>query len=134
MRLDFTLTLPGLFEVKRMQQLADELGVEILAKVIFTFTPDIIMSPLALPRKILDRMVDQLINNNTLGRALEDVLVQLKNRPNMEEQFEDYSAGMQKGKRRLLTLENIRKDKFTMKDILSADQELLDWWNSIDAG
>jgi hypothetical protein len=132
MRLDFTLTLPGLFEVERMQQLADELGVEILAKVIFTFTPDIIMSPLALPRKILDRMVDQLINNNTLGSALQDVLVQLKNRPNMEEQFADYTIGMQKGKRRVLKLESIRKDTFTMKDILSADQEVLDWWESID--
>ena len=134
MRLDFTLTLPGLFEVERIQQLANELGVEILAKVIFTFTPDIIMSPLALPRKILDRMVDQLIKNNTLGNALEDVLEQLKHRPTMEEQFADYTVGMQKGKRRVLTLENIRNDKFTMKDILSADKEILDWWNSIDAG
>ena len=132
MRLDFTLTLPGLFEVEGMQQLADELGVEILAKVIFTFTSDIIMSPLALPRKILDRMVNQLINNNTLGSALQDVLVQLKNRPNMEEQFADYTIGMQKGKRRVLKLESIRNDTFTMKDILRADQEVLDWWESID--
>jgi len=34
----------------------------------------------------------------------------------------------------VLTVENIRNDKFTMKDILSADKEILDWWNSIDAG
>ena len=134
MRLDFTLTLPGLFEVERMQQLADKLGVEILAKVIFTFTPDIIMSPLALPRKILDRMVDQLIKNNALGSALQNVLAQLKNRPTMEEQFADYTAGMQKGKRRVLKLESIRNDKLIMQDILSADKEILQWWNSIDAG
>ena len=133
MRLDFTITLPGLFKVVHMQQLADRLGVDILAKVIFTFTPDIIMSPLALPRKLLDRMVNQLINNNVLGTALQDVLVQLKNRPTMEEQFPDYIQGMQEGKRRVLKLEGIRNDKFTMKDILSKDQEVLDWWNSIDA-
>jgi hypothetical protein len=78
-------------------------------------------------------MVNQLINNNVLGTALQDVLVQLKNRPNMEEQFPDYIQGMQKGKRRVLKLEEIRNDKFTMKDILSKDQEVLDWWNSIDA-
>ena len=90
------------------------------------------MSPLALPRKILDRMVDQLINNNVLGSALHDVLVQLKNRPTMEEQFADYGVGMQKGKRRVLKLESIRNDTFTMKDILSKDQEVLDWWESID--
>ena len=134
MRLDFTLTLPGLFEVERIQQLANELNVDILAKVIFTFTPDIIMSPLALPRKILERIVDQIIANNTLGQALEDVLIQLKNRPTIEEQFPEYKSGLQKGKRRVLQLENIRNDKFTMHDILSADKEILTWWENIDAG
>ena len=135
MRLDFTLTLPGLFEVVNMQRLADELGVDILAKVTFTFTPDIIMSPLALPREILDPIIDKLITNNTLGRALKDVLVQLKNRPTMAEQWpEEYKQGMQKGKRRILALEHIRKDSLCMKDILSADQEVLTWWNNIDAG
>ena len=134
MRLDFTLTLPGLFEVERIQQLANELNVDILAKVIFTFTPDIIMSPLALPRKILERIVDQIIANNTLGQALEDVLIQLKNRPTIEEQFPEYKSGLQKGKSRVLQLENIRNDKFTMHDILSADKEILTWWENIDAG
>jgi hypothetical protein len=135
MRLDFTLTLPGLFEVVNMQRLADELDVDILAKVTFTFTPDIIMSPLALPRKTLDRIVDKLITHNNLGSALKDVLVQLKNRPTMAEQWpEEYHKGMQKGKRRIHTLERIRKDSFCMQDILSADQEVLNWWNKIDAG
>ena len=91
------------------------------------------MSPLALPRKILDRKVDQLITDNQLGSALVDVLVQLKNRPTMEEQFPDYAIGMQKGKQRMLKLETIRNDQYTMKDILSNDQEILDWWESIDA-
>ena len=135
MRLDFTLTLPGLFEVVNMQRLADELGVDILAKVTFTFTPDIVMSPLALPRKTLDRIVDKLITHNNLGSALKDVLVQLKNRPTMAEQWPDeYHRGMSKGKRRIHTLERIRKDSFCMKDILSADQEVLSWWDNIDAG
>jgi len=123
-----------LFEVERIQQLANQLGVEILAKVIFTFTPDIIMSPLALPRKILNRVVDTLIKDNKLGNALQDVLEQLKHRLTMEEQFPDYVQGMQKGKRRLLKLESIRNDQLTMQDILSEDKEILNWWNSIDAG
>jgi hypothetical protein len=134
MRLDYTLTLPGMFDVKNMQALANQLDVDILAKTIFTFTPDIIMSPLALPRKILDRLVDQLIKNNSLGRALVDVLTQLKNRPTMKEQWpEEYAQGMRKGKKRVHTLERIRNDSFTMKDILSKDKEILDWWESIDA-
>jgi hypothetical protein len=45
MRIDFTLTLPGMFEVIQIQKLAEELGVDILAKVVFSFSPDIIMSP-----------------------------------------------------------------------------------------
>ena len=135
MRLDFTLTLPGLFEIKNIQRLADELDVDILAKVIFTFTPDIVMSPLALPRKVLDRVVDELINDNSLSRTFTDMLTQLKNRPTMQEQWTDeYAQGMRKGKSRLHTLERIRNDDFTMKDILNKDKEILDWWESIDAG
>jgi len=135
MRIDFTLTLPGLFEVENIQRLADELNVDILAKVTFTFTPDIIMSPLALPKEILDPIVDQIITNNTLGSALKDVLVQLKNRPTMAEQWPDeYNFGMTKGKSRILTLEHIRKDSLTMRDIISVNQDVLNWWDSIDAG
>ena len=48
MRIDFTLTLPGLFEIVNICKLARELDVDILAKVVFAFTPDIAMSPLFL--------------------------------------------------------------------------------------
>jgi hypothetical protein len=130
MRLDFTLTLPGLFEVRRMQALADELGVDILAKVIFSFTPDIILSPLALPRPILDRIVEELIPG-TRG-ALRDVLNQLGTRPTFAEQWPDtYQAGLIKGKRRILELEAIRQDTYTLKDILAEDIEIKEWYESI---
>ena len=76
MRIDFTLTLPGLFEIKNITQLAKELDVDILAKVVFSFTPDIIMSPLALPRQLLDRVLDEVIPITT--GALQAVLTQLK--------------------------------------------------------
>tara|TARA_R110000823_G_scaffold114825_1_gene237311 strand:+ start:53 stop:931 length:879 start_codon:yes stop_codon:yes gene_type:complete len=135
MRLDYTLTLPGMFDIANMQLLADKLDVDILAKTIFTFSPDIIMSPLALPRHILNRMVDDAIENNNLGSALTDVLTQLKNRPNIEEQWPDeYKRGLRKGKRRVLTLENIRPNDLCMRDILSIDKEILTWWDGIDAG
>ncbi len=82
------------------------------------------MSPLALPKKILHRVVDTLIKDNNLGNALQDVLEQLKHRPTIEEQFPDYVQGMQKGKRRLLKLESIRNDQLTMQDILCEDKEI----------
>lgn len=130
-RIDFTLTLPGLFEVEHIQQLADELGVEILAKVIFTFTPDITLSPLALPRELLDRKVDQIITS-VKSPALRDVLLQLKQRPTIEEQWpEQYREGMVKGKRRILQIERIRNDSFTLDSILQRDKEIHAWWKDI---
>ena len=130
MRLDFTLTLPGLFEVETMQRTADELGVDILAKVVFAFTPDIVLSPLALPREILDRTVDRLVPS-THG-ALRDVLIQLKNRPTFEEQWPaEWQQGIAKGKARVLKLEQIRNDSFTMSDILKQDADIYAWWQDI---
>ena len=88
MRIDFTLTLPGMFEVANIQQLSQELGVDILAKVVFSFSPDVLFSPLSLPRHLLDSRVDQLTVNLPPG-ALRDLLIQIKSRPNFEEQLPD---------------------------------------------
>jgi hypothetical protein len=130
MRLDFTLTLPGLFEVNNIQQLAQHLGVEILAKVIFSFSPDIIMSPLALPRELLDRKVDNLVAHLPNG-ALKDVLIQLKNRPTFAEQWPDtYAKELAKGKHRVLQLDTIRGG-MTLSDILQQDPEIYEWYQNI---
>ena len=131
MRIDFTLTLPGLFEVTRIQQLADNLDVDILAKVIFSFTPDIILSPLALPRHILDRLVDELTADLPDG-ALKSVVLQLKHRPTFEEQWPGKAAAqISRGKQRILELEQIRNDAYTLADIVSADTEIKEWYEQI---
>ena len=131
MRIDFTLTLPGLFEVNRIQELAQEFDVDVLAKVIFGFTPDIILSPLALPRELLDKKVDRLVSNLNNG-ALRDILLQLKNRPTFAEQWPtEYQAGLRKGKERILRLEQVRNDTYTLQDIVSADNEILEWYEQI---
>jgi len=130
-RVDFTATLPGLFEVKNIQELAERTGTDVLAKVIFSFTPDIILSPLALPRELLDPWVDEIVNTLPNG-AMRDVMLQLKNRPTFAEQWPDqYEQGLIKGKQRILQLEQIRNDKLTLRDILSNKQAVLEWWDSI---
>ena len=132
MRIDFTLTLPGLFEVENIQQLALELDVDILAKVIFSFGPDILLSPLSLPRALLDKQVDKLVS--VTSGAMQDVLLQLKQRPNFEEQWPDtWQEGLAKGKRRVLKLEEIRKDSYTLADILQQDTEIYEWYNAISS-
>jgi hypothetical protein len=129
-RIDFTLTLPGMFEVGRITDLAGQFGVDILAKVIFSFSPDIIMSPLALPKHLLHPWLDELINE-TAG-AMRDVLIQLKNRPTFEEQWpETYQQSLAQGRDRVLQLEKIRTQTITMTDILSARPEILKWWMNI---
>jgi len=131
MRIDFTLTLPGLFEVKNIEKLAQEFGVDILAKVVFSFTPDIIMSPLALPRELSDPWIDELAVDAT--GAMRDVLIQLKNRQTFQEQYSptEYKHGLIQGKKRIQRLEQIRKDQYTMRDILAEKSDILEWYDAI---
>jgi len=142
MRIDFTLTLPGMFEVVPIFKLADDLNVDILAKVVFSFSPDIILSPLSLPRPILEKWIDELVttdytNNrgesNKLYSPMTDVLNQLKNRPTFQEQYgeEAYRQGLAKGKARVLQLESIRTQSTTMDEILSKRPDVYEWWNQI---
>jgi hypothetical protein len=129
-RIDFTLTLPGMFEVTRIRQLAEKFGVDVLAKVIFSFTPDIVMSPLALPRRLLEPWIDELMPEVT--GPLHDVLLQLKSRPTFDEQWpNEYQQGLAKGRARVLQLESIRTQPTTMAEILAGRPSVLEWWNQI---
>jgi len=136
MRLDFTLTLPGMCELANIVRLANDLGVGLLSKLVFSFSGDIVLSPLALPRDILEPWIESIqeeikpmINRNT--QSAWDLLEQLKTRQTFEEQYNDPVA-IARGKQHLLKLESIRKDaKITMQDILSNYEPALTWWNSI---
>ena len=131
LRIDFTLTLPGMFEVANIQKLSQELGIDILAKVIFSFSPNIILSPLSMPRHLLHNRIDQIVQDLPPG-AMRDVLLQLKNRPTFEEQWPDtWQEGLVQGKRRVLQLEKIRKDTYTLENILEKDPEIHAWYRSI---
>jgi hypothetical protein len=133
MRIDFTLTLPGLFEVERIARLSATYGTQVLAKVVFSFSSDIVMSPLALPRSILDPWVDEIINAGVAG-PLKDILVQLKTRPTFQEQYgeAEYAKGIARGKARVLRLEQIRTQSVTMTDILGSRPDVLEWWMGIE--
>jgi len=88
------------------------------------------MSPLALPKSLLDAWVDELVPE--VNGALRDVLLQLKQRPTFEQQWPDqYRAGLAKGKARVLQLESIRTQKITMAEILADRPAVLEWWNNI---
>jgi hypothetical protein len=59
--------------------------------------------------------------------------VQLRERPTFEQQWPDqYRQALARGKARILRLEQIRNDRYTMADILQQDQEIYDWWLGIN--
>jgi hypothetical protein len=131
MRIDFTLTLPGMFELQNITRLAETEGVDILAKVVFSFSPDIIMSPLALPKDLLHLWIDELLASD-LNPALNEILVQLRTRQTFQEQWpSEWESALDKGKQRVLQLEHIRGDDFTLADILSTRPEVYEWYQSI---
>ena len=131
MRLDFTLTLPGMFEVVNIDKLARQLGVEILAKVVFSFSPDIVMSPLSLPRHILHSWIDSITPQLSFPVLIE-MLNTLKQRPTFAEQWPDeYQLGIQRGKQRIEKLESIRQQSTTMEEILKGNQDVFKWWQQI---
>ena len=126
MRLDYTLTLPGLLELKNMFDLSQELDAEILTKVMFTFSNDEILSPLSLPRELLHTIIDEALaymepRATRKQRALIDVLKNLKTR--------DTFTATPKGKQRQERIDAIRKQDIT--NILSRDTRILAWWKNI---
>ena len=126
MRLDYTITMPGLLELKNMFDLSRELNTEILTKVMFTFSDDEILSPLALPKELLHTIIDEALAYmeplaSHKQRALIDVIKNLKNR----ETF----MPTKKGKQRQESIDKIRRQDITK--ILSRDERVLDWWTSI---
>ena len=132
MRLDFTLTLPGMFELTNMEQLARDFNVDLLAKVIFSFGPEIVMSPLCLPRSLLDPWIDDL-SAQCQTRVMRDMLAQLKTRPTFEEQWPNtYAEGIRQGKTRVLRLESIRTAPTDMATIMSQRPEIRQWWDQIE--
>ena len=123
-----------------MFDLSQELGVQILTKSVLAYSPDIFMSPLCLPRDILNRIVDEHLaymepKANWQQQSIIDELKGYKYSLNtLEEQFPDtYKDGMAKGKGACETLERIRDQNITMSDILTMHEEASIWWESIDA-
>jgi hypothetical protein len=117
--------------------LCNQLDVPLLSKVVFAFSPDILLSPLALPKKVLHAWIDDILDrveftHNT--HSLKSVLEHLKTRAAFEEEYPDrYQQAAKQGKQHLLKLESLRPDaKINMEQILVNYQPALDWWRKID--
>lgn len=133
MLLDLTITGPGMFALKDLFNLAIELDVRIETKIMFAFHPDIILSPFAWPRHILDRKIDELLEymeprsthrTSTLVLTLRD----MKKRLTFQEQFEDADTQFFNGRNWHRRLDTIRNDTINLETIYKQDPELYAWW------
>ena len=133
MLLDLTITGPGMFALKDLFNLALELDVRIETKIMFAFHPDIVISPFAWPRHILDRKIDELLEymeprsthrTSTLVLTLRD----MKKRLTFQEQFEDAETQFFNGRNWHRRLDAIRNDTINLETIYKQDPELYAWW------
>ncbi|GEM_PF-892068 len=138
MRLDLTITLPGLIVLRDMFELSRELNTQVLTKTVLAYSPDIFMSPQCLPRKLLNTIVDDHLAYmkplaNWRQQSIIDVLEGYKNSiKTLEEEWPDqWADGMAKGKGACLMLERIRDQKITMDEIMAMRDDTNEWWQSI---
>jgi len=137
LQLDLTVTLPGLFDLENMYELQKDLKIPLLCKKVFTFAPNTYMSPLFLPRRLLNEIVMKVKEKykdekkNVFNLAFLEGLQDLMNHPTNDERYdkETCEQGWRDGKDQC---ENIDKRRGTdIKKILAIDPEVLEWWTSI---
>jgi hypothetical protein len=134
MMIDLTITGPGMFSLKDLFDLSQELDVRIETKIMFAFHADIMFTAMAWPRPILDKMIDELLaymepKATHKQMTLINTLKSMKERQTHEEAFPDvYKTAALNGKNWLKRLETIRNDTYTIEDIYSENSELVKWW------
>lgn len=137
--MDLTLTLPGLFDLENLLQVALDLDVVLYVKIVYAFDPSIMMSPLALPKEVLHPLLDRIITNirpkvTPKTQVLLETLEELKRRPTFQEEYSDWKEGFARGKRYMQELARIRGDgergRLRYEDILAMDPAALAWWES----
>ena len=136
LQLDLTVTLPGLFDLENMYKLSKELKVPLICKKVFSFSNDLLLSPLCLPRDILEEIVSEVQNKitdkpNVYNKAFFEGLKDLKSHKTNQEKYPTklYWEGLREGKKHLEYLDRIRGTD--IKKILGKNKKVLEWWTSI---
>jgi hypothetical protein len=135
---DLTVTSAGLFSMKDMIDITAELNVHTLIKTTFSFDSSIVMSPMMIPRQILEPILDDIIEYakektkiypkiNNYVVCFEDI----KNKKTFEEQYPDWIEGIKRGKTRLMLIDLHRNNTGKIEEIFSKYPPLLKWWNTI---
>lgn len=139
--MDVTITLPGLFGMKELFDLALELDVKMYVKLVFAFDPEKVLSPFVLPKEVLHPIIDDLLSYikpkaTNRQAALVLTLEEIKRRPSFDMIYpENWRQGVLNGKNWMKKVAQRRGDgingKITLEQILSANPAALQWWESI---
>jgi hypothetical protein len=127
---DLTITSPGLFSLKDLYDLSQELNVNTLIKTTFAFDSSIVMSPLMIPRPILEPILDDVLEHVKTG-IYYDAVLDLKNKKTFEEEYKNYQYGLSNGKKRIYEIDKHRGDLGKIEKIFSQYPPLLEFWNNI---
>jgi hypothetical protein len=105
MQLDFTITMPGVQEIRNMFDLSQQLNAKLLTKVTFAFDSQQIMSPMCLPKTLLNEIIDENLayirpRATPLQQSLIDVLENMKTRTTFWEEYPNAEIGIRSGKTR----------------------------------
>jgi hypothetical protein len=140
MVIDVTITLPGLLDMKNLMTLAKELGVKSYVKITFDFDAEAIMSPMVLPRAILDPILHDLIEfekslDYRWTEVYRETFENMLTRPTFEEKYPDrWEEKLKIGKRRYQEIAEYRRDgqvSVELETILARNPEVLEWWTKI---
>ena len=137
LQLDLTVTFPGLFDLDNMYELHKELKIPLLLKKVFTFTPDVYMSPLWIPKRLLTKLVNKAklkvqnekknVFNLSYIEGLDDLLQHKCNDERYSKEI--CEQGWRYGKAECERVDSIRGTD--IKKILAKDPEVLEWYKSI---
>ena len=135
---DLTVTSPGLFSIKDMIDVTMELDVHTLIKTTFSFDSTIIMSPMMIPRHILDPILDDLIEYATEKAKINpkiqnyvECFLDIKSKKTFEEEYDDWQDGIRNGKEQMKKTDIYRNNPDTLNEIFSENDELIKWWKTI---
>lgn len=132
---DVTVTTPGLFDLKKMFDTVTELDVISYFKITFAFDPSKVMSPMCLPRHILEPTIEELLSYmeprvTRKTQVYVETLKSMLDRKTFDEQWPDtYKQELKNGKDYILYLEKIRNQKITFRETLSDVAK--EWWDNL---
>ena len=139
--MDVTITLPGLFGLKELFDLALELDVKMYVKLVFAFDSEKVLSPFVLPKHLLHEVIDDLLayispKATRHQMVLVDTLKEIRRRPTFQEIWpDDWKPGFIKGREWMRTVGKRRGDgingKLSLEEILGNHPGVREWWEGV---